>query len=376
MHEWLLKSYILGYYAHSDHLLETLSNEKRRRMLKALLDSHPKKMNIKDIASKGKISVKTAYGADYLGRMSKDGFIKEVDESEETGGSHKYVFEDVNSLTRHSDIKYRLAPGNVEYTEEFKRALHRLISRQGIEPQIRSLLNLVKYIVESVKESDEEQIAPKEDGSNICSTCGLNHEARDFIRATLQYLLDQFERNTDYLEFLREKNYIDNEHYDEYHNLIQTNLTQLKPEGILTEKQFTPSGTNAGQTVVEKPAHRELLTEGRSTESKKTEKEIVAEKWFEKKKGLTKNMIEYVLSKKPEFSMTQIKILIDRHRMKNRSRSDLDAIHGVAEHLGVFLSDDLVLRYDKRKRQEDNEKRTRQIRNDRRRKRRLLKRSS
>jgi hypothetical protein len=60
-----MKSYILGYYAPSDHLLETLANEKRRRMLKAVVNSHPLPMIIGDIASKGKISVKTAYGAEW-----------------------------------------------------------------------------------------------------------------------------------------------------------------------------------------------------------------------------------------------------------------------------------------------------------------------
>ena len=61
-----MKSYILGYYAPSDRLLETLCNEKRRRMLMAVVNSHPRPIIIGDIASQGKISAKTAYGADYL----------------------------------------------------------------------------------------------------------------------------------------------------------------------------------------------------------------------------------------------------------------------------------------------------------------------
>jgi hypothetical protein len=366
-----MKSYILGYYAPSDHLLETLANEQRRRMLNALLNSHPLPMKIGDIASRGKISVKTAYGADYLRRMVNDGFIRKVGERVETGGPDKYVFENVNSLSRGRLTKYYLAPGNVEYLDEFKSALDRSINQIEIKTKFRILLEFVKSIVESLKESGVEQIVPKEDISYLCSTCGLNHEARDFIRATLLYLLDQFERSSDYLEYIREKNYIDDEHYNEYYNLTQTNLGNRQPEGILTENKFTPSGTNEGQTVVEKPVHRAVLTEARSTVSKRSEKQIVAEKWFGNKTGLTKKMIEHVLSEKPEFSMEQLKSLVDIRRSKDNNRSDLDAIHRVADELGVSLSDNLILAYDKRKKQQVYEKRVIQKVLDRRRKRRL-----
>jgi hypothetical protein len=302
--------------------------------------------------------------------MVNDGFIKKVAERKETGGPEKYVFENVNSLLRDSHRKYSLAPGNVEYPEDFKRALDRLIIQLEIKPQIRILLDFVRSVVESVKASDYQQIAPKED-SNLCSTCGLNHEVRDFVRATLLYLLYQFERSSDYLEFIREKNYIDNKHYNEYHNLTQTYLGNLQPEGILAENKFTPSGTNEVRTVVEKPVHMELLTQGRSTVSMRSEKQIVAEKWFGNKKGLTKEMIEYVLSEKPEVSIDQLKSLVDSRKSKDNSRSDLDAIHRVADDLGVSLSDDLIFAYHKRKIQAAYEKRVSQKVVERRRNRRL-----
>jgi hypothetical protein len=365
-----MKRYILGYYAPSEHLLETLASEKRRRMLSALFDSHPLPMKIGDIASKGEISDKTAYGADYLRRLVNDGFIKKVAERKETGGPEKYVFEDVNSLLRDSHRKYCIAPGNVEYTEDFKRALDKLIIQLEVGPQIRILLNFVRSAVENVKGSGYQQIAPKED-SNLCSTCGLNHEARDFIRATLLYLLDQFERSSDYLEFIREKNYIDNKHFNEYQNLALTYLGNLQPVGISTGNEFTPSGTNGGQTGTEKPVNREVLTAARSSGSKRSEKQIVAENWFGNKKGLTKKMIEYVLSIKPKISIEELKVLVDSTMSKGHSRSALDAIHGVADELGVSLSDDLILAYDKRKRQAAYEKSVLPKILDRRRKRRL-----
>jgi hypothetical protein len=162
-----MKRYILGYYASSVDLLETLANKKRRTILNALLDSHPMPMKLKEIASKSKINEKTVYGETYLRRLEHDGFIREVEEPEEKGGgreSSKYIIENVNSLSPDRCASYSLAPGNVEYSKDFKSALNGLINQLEIKEQCRTLLGFVKYIVESVKESDNEyvkQIAPK-----------------------------------------------------------------------------------------------------------------------------------------------------------------------------------------------------------------------
>ncbi len=314
-----MKNYILGYYAPSDRLVVTLANEKNRKMLTALLNSYPASMKVKDIASKGKISVKTAYGHGYLRRLVEDGFIRQVEEPEETGGSSKYVIENVNSLLRDRCTIYSLAPGNVEYTEEFKNALNRLKNQSEIKTQFRTLLGFVKNIVESVKESDEKhvkQIAPTKDSDYVCSTCGLNHEARDFIRAVLMYLLDQFELSSDYLEFLREQNYIDKEHFNEYYKLIQENLRKRKSEELLTETQFTRPGMN--------------------------DEQIVTEAWFKRMSPTTKKTIEKILIAKPEITKEQIMNLIEDKKRKigkNDLGKDLLTYHGatflVAEDLGI-----------------------------------------
>jgi hypothetical protein len=365
-----MKSYILGYYASSDHLLDTLANKKRTRMLNALLDSHPVPMKVKEIASKGKINMKTVYGEPYLGRLKSDGFIREVEEQEEKGGggeSSRYNIENVNSLSRERRVNYSLAPGNVEYSEEFKSALNRLINQLEIKNECRILLGFVKFIVESVKES-----APKKGNDYICSTCGLNHEARDFIRATLLYLLDQFEISSEYLEYLREQDYIDKEHYNEYYEIIQKKLGNRKSEGLKTETQFTHSKTNDEQIRAHATDHKQLMTEGQSTLRKSSEKQIVAELWFDGLRPLIKKMAEWILSKKPEISKEGLKDLTDRRKSKSHSRSELDAIHSVAEDLGVFLSEELVLAYYNRKREEAYEKRPEvaERRKERRRKRR------
>ena len=299
-----MKSYILGYYAPDKYLLETLANPNRRMALDSLVNSHPASMKIRDIALEGKIQEKTLRGADYLNRMLKEGFIREVDKGKETGGAGRYVFENVNSLSRGMHTNYYLAPGNVEYTDEFKIELNRLTNQTEIKTKFRNFLEFVRYIVESVKRSDNEQIAPGEGASYVCSTCGLNHEARDFIRATLMFLIDQFEKCSDYLEFLNEQHYIDKKHYNDYYELVQENMGKRKSEGPTTE-----------QTVVERPAQKELNKETLSEDSKWNEKKIVAKIWFDNKKsGLTKDMIEFILLEKPEISIEKLKSLVDHHQ--------------------------------------------------------------
>jgi hypothetical protein len=351
-----MRSYILGYYVPSDHLLETLANEQRREMYKALLNSHPVPMKIKDIASKGKVFLKTVYGESYLRRMKEDGFIREVDEKEETGGPNRYVFENVNSLTRGRDPKYYLAPGNVEYDEGFKSALDRLIVQTEVKTKFRTFLEFVKYIVESVKVSDEQQIAPKEDSNYVCSICGLNHEARDFIRATLLYLLDRFERSPDYLEFLKQRNYIDPKHYNEYCGFVETNLGQQISEGLVPVPHFTHSKSNDVHIVAEKLVQKDVVTEGQSVSSERSEEEILAKYWYENREGLTKDLIDYILDK-TGIPMVKLKKLADS-RMSGRSY--LDAIYKTGkEELGVSYSDDLVVRHDKRKKAEAYENKVR-----------------
>jgi ribosomal protein S8 len=215
----IMETYIVGYYAPSGPVLDdTFAKEKNRGIIKVLLDSYPTPLNYKQIASKGELKDKTVYGATYLPELKKSGFIREVEESEEKGGGSlaaKFVIENVNSLSRLRCPEYSIAPGNVVYSEGFKSALDIIINEVDIKYISTALLGFVRYIVENVKRIDDEhtkKVAPKKDMKYVCSTCGLNHEARDFIRATLLYLLDQFEVSTDYLEYLREQKYIDQDH--------------------------------------------------------------------------------------------------------------------------------------------------------------------
>jgi hypothetical protein len=367
-----MESYILGYYAPSDPVLDdTFANEKNREIIKVLVGSYPTPLNYKQIASKGKLKEKTVYGKTYLPELEARGFVREVEGLEEKGGGSlaaKFVIENVNSLSRlrcPEYSKYSIAPGNVVYSEGFKSALDSLINELDIKDISRALSGFVKYIVENVKRIDDEhtkKIAPKKDPDYICSSCGLNHEARDFIRATLLYLLDQFEISSGYLEFLREQDYINQVRYHEYSEKLGNRESGV----IKTESRLIHSKTDEEEIVAQATDHKQLMTEGQSP-IKERKKQMRAKRWFERLDRLTnvKEIFDFILSSKREISKEYLMDLIEDCKRKNHSRSDVVAIAAVAEHLRVTLTDqhvDLINyrekkqkeRYDRKKRSQSN----------------------
>ena len=47
-----------------------------------------------------------------------------------------------------------------------------------------------------------------------CSQCGLNHEARDFIRAMLTHAIDKLDRHDRFINFLKDNQFLTSEAYD------------------------------------------------------------------------------------------------------------------------------------------------------------------
>ena len=56
--------------------------------------------------------------------------------------------------------------------------------------------------------------APERNVQHCCSQCGLNHEARDFIRAVLLVLIDQLERNHTLLNYLKDNDLLTQESFE------------------------------------------------------------------------------------------------------------------------------------------------------------------
>jgi hypothetical protein len=73
--------------------------------------------------------------------------------------------------------------------------LRRITESNDDDDRIRRIVPLSSSSLKSSSKQIEEY---------CCSVCGLNHEARDFIRAMLLYLFDQLEENSKFIKLLKE----------------------------------------------------------------------------------------------------------------------------------------------------------------------------
>ena len=76
---------------------------------------------------------------------------------------------------------------------------------------------IYRFTIEN-KDNEIKRISPSTEEGYCCSQYGLNHEARDFIRAVLLYLIDQFEQSKNFIDFLKEKELVTK---DVYTNVIK-----------------------------------------------------------------------------------------------------------------------------------------------------------
>jgi hypothetical protein len=132
--------------------------------------------------------------------------------SDDDQRSARYVIEDVsNSL--HESLPYQLAPGYFQYTREFQNIWSGLIRNQLIQDQFKdlqtSILHILDNLYKTVRLDKYSKITPRgiiEGNSNYaCSSCGIDHESRNFIRAIMLHLLDDFEVSNDFINFLWDK---------------------------------------------------------------------------------------------------------------------------------------------------------------------------
>jgi hypothetical protein len=72
-------------------------------------------------------------------------------------------------------------------------------------------------MVNRITEYDDDETkmwAPEKDLECCCSQCGVNHEARDFMRAMLLHLIDQLEKHSKFIDFLEDNNFLTQQAYD------------------------------------------------------------------------------------------------------------------------------------------------------------------
>jgi hypothetical protein len=279
-----LKTYIHGYYCPSDIELNILEKESNRKILEALKDAYPSGKNAHELAEITGLPIKTIYAQ--LNELSRGGFITELPKIsntrrgrpqthhsspativeeyvdnlqqrqrsrfviEDTKGIYSIYDEDAAGKMNQKKRSISLPPGNVVYSNEFIEVWHKIVGKEEEDELCTALLNFLEKILRRISESNDDdkirRIAPSSstttssslssaqskqiDENYCCSLCGLNHEARDFIRAMLLYLFDQLEENSKFIKLLKNNQFLTQEDYQRLAEKIEARNQVLAEE--------------------------------------------------------------------------------------------------------------------------------------------------
>jgi len=215
--------------------------------LEALRDAYPLALSAHDLEQRTGLPVKTIYAC--LQELYTNTYIEELDrprnkrgrprvrqtQSKETDRYRsRYVIEDMSRgydhiITAESSMNYPVAPGNVDYPAQFPDVWHKIVETEEENEICTILLRFVEKVQRRINDYSSDEVrkwAPTTKIDFCCSQCGINHEARDFIRATLLHLIDHLERNSKFIEFMKKNDFINTEVYQ---NMIKSK------EGIFKE---------------------------------------------------------------------------------------------------------------------------------------------
>ncbi|MGC2572643.1 MAG: hypothetical protein WA364_14110 [Candidatus Nitrosopolaris sp.] len=229
-----MKRYIEGFYCRDDLHLQVINKESNRKILDALIEVHPAGLNVFELGKKTKLPLKTIYAQ--KAELYREYYINHLDNEDskphrgrpsrmEIQGSDtkrnrvRLVVEDAAGLYDGYDGKkpVPLPPGNVIYTDGFLNAWHKIVEKKEEDTLCDELLIFLEKMASRIAEHEDEEIknwAPSRGLEYCCSQCGLNHEARDFMRATLLHLIDQLEKKPKFIDFMNSKQFLTNEGYE------------------------------------------------------------------------------------------------------------------------------------------------------------------
>jgi predicted ArsR family transcriptional regulator len=229
----IMKDYFLGFSLGNERELDVVSKESNRTILNALKEVYPSGLNAAELSEKTGLPLKTIYAS--LKELNVELFINELGRARKMRGrpltkvlqsnggerSMKYVIEDMSRIydiyASYPEGNYPLAPGNSEYSDEFIAAWHKLVSKEEAEEICAHLFNFVEKSLRIVSEHKSDEIknwAPTNKFEFCCTQCGINHEARDFVRALLLHLIDHFEKHSILINLMKSNGFINQEIYE------------------------------------------------------------------------------------------------------------------------------------------------------------------
>ena len=237
-----------GYYCASPEELETIRRDRNRQIFEILRDSYPNGLNAHQLEEKTRVPIKTVYSC--LQALEDKWFIRSLGKQHNKPGrpsikdseSERYriswIYEDMSRIYDHigDDVlldNYILAPGNSSYSNEFLDAWHQIVDKKDEEEICTTLLQFLKKsfrlinehqtpeirewspkISAPIKNNSEKKTKRSEENEDFCCLgCGINHEARDFLRAMLLHLINNLEKNDEFIKFMIDNHLINIERY-------------------------------------------------------------------------------------------------------------------------------------------------------------------
>jgi hypothetical protein len=211
-----LDKYIKGIYYQNSALKEKITTE-QQNILDALKKGYPNGLSAKDLshAEGYHIAENTAHQKcrDLIEQQIIIGKTEKREESKRK--VKKYYFEDYNYIyNRREDFRLLFAPGYVQYDKNFL-AHYEKIRDKNLEGEIYELL--IKFLTSAKIVGNSKGMPP----GLLCKNCGYNHEARDFIRATLLHLIDGLETDKRFIRILRDEGIIEERVHKELRSLTE-----------------------------------------------------------------------------------------------------------------------------------------------------------
>jgi len=272
--------YIEGYYCKDDNSIEGIKNESLRKALSAISDSYPWGITADEISKRTDIPGDTVYGS--LKILENSGFIKREKnkpgrgrpkgsaDTPDQSRAFKFHVENRNFVLNEGEA-YQFAPGYTKYNPEFLYAWNVLLEESEQNEIYLILMRLLRRVMTRITSSNDpilKQITPMIEsirgGERIsmqCKYCGVNHEARDFIRAVLLRTLDQFERTPEFVGFFTEQEFISRDSYENHDLLNRTPKQKSKTKEEAKEwlDSLAPDAKETAESILKQGMSIERL---------------------------------------------------------------------------------------------------------------------
>jgi hypothetical protein len=254
-----VKRYILGRYVLSDRALDVLGNPANMVILDALTKKHPFGMTASELQDITKEPLSSIYSR--LKELKRELFRVETAGKRGSGvkPSSVYTAESSSRILR-PIFPYQLAPGNIEYSSDFKNAWNSIVKSEDESNLLKEILQFVEKTMRIVRESDDEKvsnIAPHLNEESCCPNCGINHEAKDFIRALIMHLIDRLDITSDFIHFLYSNQLVTQKAYEKLTGLsqdfekkdIKRSIKKAEPRDVETKELGGGENENSQKTI-------------------------------------------------------------------------------------------------------------------------------